>query len=351
MRYLRNTWYVAMWSEALGEGLVPRTILNEPVVLYRAADGGPRALADRCPHRFAPLHRGKRVGADGIQCGYHGLEFDGSGACVRNPHGDGRLPPAKVRVYPAAEKHSIVWIWMGAAARADPALIPDFPMLDSDGGYQLSKRDWIRMDANYELITDNLLDLTHVSFLHEGILGNEDTIPAEMAVKQEGTSVTVCRATPNVRVPGMFDLLFKRDGGRVDMWADMRWDPPGCMLNDAGVTDPGASRAQGTGIFGTHFLTPETNRTTLYHFCAARQNPLPFPAERVEEIRRKLTELRRFAFEEQDAPMIRAQQQALEASGFALKPVLLSIDAGAARYKQVLNRLIAQERDEASRAA
>jgi hypothetical protein len=123
------------------------------------------------------------------------------------------------------------------------------------------------------------------------------------------------------------------------------------MLNDAGVTDPGAPRAKGTGIFGTHFLTPETDRTTLYHFCAARQNPLPFPAERVEEIRQKLTELRRFAFEEQDAPMIRAQQQALEAGGSALKPVLLSIDAGAVRYKQVLNRLIAQERDEASRAA
>src|SRR5689334_18275971 len=117
MQYLRNAWYVAMWGETLADTLVPRTILNEPVVFYRTADGRPVALTDRCPHRFPPLHRGRRIGADRIRCGYHGLEFDRSGACVRNPHGDGRLPPAKVRVYPVVEKHSILWIWMGDAAR------------------------------------------------------------------------------------------------------------------------------------------------------------------------------------------------------------------------------------------
>lgn len=351
MQYLRNTWYVAMWAEALGEGFETRTILNQRIVFYRTADGTPAALLDRCAHRFAPLHRGKRVGDDRIRCGYHGLEFDRTGACVRNPHGDCKLPPASVRAFPVAEKHSILWIWMGDAARADPAAIPDFPMLDPGAGFQLTARDWIRMEANYELITDNLLDLSHVSFLHEGILGNEDTIPAEIKVQQQGTRVTVGRHMKSVRPPGMFDLLFRRDGAPVDMWTDMRWDAPGCMLNDAGITAPGTPRAAGTGIFGTHFLTPETDRTTLYHFCAARQNPLPFPAEIAAGIRETLTEMRRMAFAEQDEPMIRAQQQALEEADFDLKPTLLAIDAGPVRYKQVMKRLIAQERDEATRAA
>lgn len=351
INYLRNAWYVAMWGESLGGGLATRRILDEPIVFFRAADGEPVALFDRCPHRLAPLHRGKRVGEDRIQCGYHGLEFDRSGACVRNPHGDGKVPPASVRAYPAVEKHSIVWIWMGEPARADTSLIPDFPMLDPGAGYALTARDCIRMEANYELITDNLLDLSHVSFLHDGILGNEDTIPAEIKVRSRGRRVVVSRGMNNVRAPGMFDLLFRRDGGRVDMWTDMRWDAPGCMLNDAGVTAPGAPRSAGTGIFGTHFLTPETDSTTLYHFCAARQNPLPFPPHIADEIRGKLTELRRMAFAEQDEPMIRAQQQARDAGGPALKPVLLAIDAGPVRYKQVLDRLIAEERTGSTRAA
>src|SRR6202140_4848505 len=80
--YLRNAWYVAAWSDGLGDGqLVPRTIMDEPIVLYRKADGGVAAIGDRCAHRFAPLSMGKIVHGDRIQCPYHGLEYDGSGAC------------------------------------------------------------------------------------------------------------------------------------------------------------------------------------------------------------------------------------------------------------------------------
>ena len=86
--YLRNAWYVAAWSDDLLDGqLLPRTIMKEPIVLYRKSDGKVVALEDRCPHRFAPLHMGKIVNGDCVQCPYHGLEFDASGACVLNPHG------------------------------------------------------------------------------------------------------------------------------------------------------------------------------------------------------------------------------------------------------------------------
>src|ERR1700761_672315 len=129
--YLRNAWYVAAWSDSLGDGQVlARTIMDEPIVLYRKADGGIAAVEDRCPHRFAPLSMGKVVDGDRIQCPYHGLEFDGSGACVKNPHGTKNIPPrARVKSYPVLEKHKAVWIWMGERP-ADPAKIPDFSVLD-----------------------------------------------------------------------------------------------------------------------------------------------------------------------------------------------------------------------------
>src|ERR1700680_4700045 len=91
--YLRNAWYVAAWSDDLADGqLLARTILKEPVVLYRKQDGNLAALQGRCPHRCAPRSMGKIVKGDCVQCPYHGLEFDSSGACVLNPHGAKNIP-------------------------------------------------------------------------------------------------------------------------------------------------------------------------------------------------------------------------------------------------------------------
>ena len=174
--YLRNAWYVAAWSDNLADGqLLSRTILKEPIVLFRKSDGHIAALQDRCPHRFAPLHMGKIVGGDRVQCPYHGLEFDSSGACVLNPHGTKNIPPrARVRSYPVTEKHKAIWIWMGEQP-PDLAKVPDFSVLDNVPEMHATKRDRITIRANYELIIDNLLDLSHTSYLHDGILGNSDT--------------------------------------------------------------------------------------------------------------------------------------------------------------------------------
>src|SRR5437764_2190067 len=145
--YLRNAWYVAAWSDDLADGqLIGRTILNEPVVLYRTADGSVAALQDRCPHRFAPLHMGKVVRGDRVQCPYHGLEFGPSGACVLNPHGMRNIPSrARVRSYAVTEKHKAIWIWMGDRP-ADPAKVPDFSVLDNVPEMHATKRDRIRSE-------------------------------------------------------------------------------------------------------------------------------------------------------------------------------------------------------------
>src|SRR6266702_6212839 len=123
-KYVLNTWYAAAWSEDIGRTLFARRLLNEPLVFYRKEDGTPCVLHDRCPHRFVPLSMGKLLGDD-VECLYHGLRFDCTGACIDNPNGAGVIPnAAKVRTYPHAERWGLVWIWMGDASRADPALIP-----------------------------------------------------------------------------------------------------------------------------------------------------------------------------------------------------------------------------------
>jgi vanillate O-demethylase monooxygenase subunit len=127
--FLKNCWYVAAWAKDVGRELLGRTYLSESVCLYRKEDGTPVAIGDRCPHRFAPLHLGQLKG-DVVECPYHGLQFDCSGKCSHNPHGDGKIPAAaKVRQYTLAERHSLLWIWMGDPERADAALIPDYSFL------------------------------------------------------------------------------------------------------------------------------------------------------------------------------------------------------------------------------
>ena len=152
--YLLNAWYVAGWSDDFGADMKPLTLLDQPLLFFRDSAGRVRAMSDRCPHRFAPLHLGKRIGDD-VVCAYHALRFDCSGACTHNPHGNGLIPKAaKVRSFPLLEKYGFVWIWMGDAALADPAKLPDFSSLD-DGHPNALAHTYMRMDVNYELIIDN----------------------------------------------------------------------------------------------------------------------------------------------------------------------------------------------------
>ena len=344
--YLRNAWYVAAWSDDLAEGaLLGRTILKEPVVLYRKADGNVVALGDRCPHRFAPLHMGKIVHGDRVQCPYHGLEFDPTGACVLNPHGSRNIPSrARVRSYPVTEKHKAIWIWMGNAP-ADPAAVPGFSVLDNVPERHATKRDRITIRANYELIIDNLLDLSHTSYLHDGILGNADTVESEITVEQEGDDVIVGRHAGGAKAPGLFAILMPATPPRVDKFTRMRWMPPSNLRLVTGICMPGAVPESGTGYHAIHMLTPESDATTHYFFTAVRFNVLTADEALNAQIQEKISTTRRFAFEEQDAPVIEAQQQLIAASLTPVDPIILAIDVGPVRYKQILRKLITAEQD------
>jgi phenylpropionate dioxygenase-like ring-hydroxylating dioxygenase large terminal subunit len=342
--YLRNAWYVAAWSDDLADGqLLSRTILKEPIVLFRKSDGNVAALQDRCPHRFAPLHMGKIVNGDRVQCAYHGLEFNSSGACVLNPHGTKNIPPrARVRSYPVTEKHKAIWIWMSEQS-PDLAKVPDFSVLDNVPEMHATKRDRITIRANYELIIDNLLDLSHTCYLHDGILGNADTVESEITVEQDGDDIVVGRYARNAIAPGLFAILMPSTPERVDKFTRMRWMAPSNLRLLTGICMPGAVPESGTGYHAIHMLTPESDNTSHYFFTAVRFNVLTADDRLNAQIQDKISTTRRFAFEEQDAPVIEAQQEMIDAALTAVDPVILAIDVGPVRYKQILQKLIQAE--------
>jgi phenylpropionate dioxygenase-like ring-hydroxylating dioxygenase large terminal subunit len=342
--YLRNAWYAAAWSDEVGDGgVLGRTIMKEPVVVYREGNGDVSALEDRCPHRFAPLSMGKVLGGNRLQCPYHGLEFDRTGACVFNPHGNKSIPSrARVKSYPAIEKHKVIWVWMGDKA-PDHSKVPDFSVMDNVPELHTTKRDNIMIKANVELIIDNLLDLSHTSFLHEGILGNADTVESEITVEQDGTDIIVGRHATNAEPPGMNKLMWPQSPLRVDKITSIRWMAPSTLRLMTGICEIGADPHSGTGYHAVHILTPETDRTTHYFFTAVRYNVKTTDDALNREIQDKIGKMRRFAFEEQDAPVIEAQQAAIDNAQTAVEPLTLAIDVGPVRYKQVLKKLIAAE--------
>jgi vanillate O-demethylase monooxygenase subunit len=166
--FIKNCWYAAGFPEELGRSLLARTYLGEPVVLYRKRDGKPVALEDRCAHRRLPLSMGRLID-DTLQCGYHGLIYDCAGACVAIP-GQPRISPGTgVRAYPVVDRHAFTRIWMGDPAFADESLIPDYGGLDRPDW--ASSRIQFQVRAHYQLIIDNLLDLSHLAYVHATTTG------------------------------------------------------------------------------------------------------------------------------------------------------------------------------------
>ncbi len=343
-RFLRNAWYVAMWSAHLVPGkMESRTILNEPIVFFRKEDGEVAAITDRCSHRFAPLSLGKLMPGDRIQCIYHGLEFGANGACVKNPHGNCTIPAAAhLKGYTVVERHSLLWIWMGDRA-PDPTTIPDYGCLDNRPELHITQPGYLKVNANYELVVDNLLDLSHTSYVHAGILGTSDTVEAEIKVEQKGDVVAVSRPSKNADTPGILKMMSPPGFERGDQWSTISWYPPSYLILEFGVSKPGEPKEKGTGYFALHLLTPETERTTHYHYSAARWNVLTEGDDKNEEIRKKIFEMRTFAFADQDVPVIEAQQKRMDQARDALKPTLLAIDAGPTRYRRVLDRLLSED--------
>ncbi|OPA90917.1 vanillate monooxygenase [Pseudomonas fluorescens] len=343
MKFLHNAWYAAGWADDVDVGkLVAKTFLNQRVVMFRDSQGAIKGLQDRCPHRFVPLHLGELKG-DTIQCAYHGLVFDCTGACVLNPHGNGAIPKAaRVRRYPMAELYGLIWIWMGDEAKADPQLIGDFSEMDPVRKYV--GKSYLSVNANYVLENDNIMDLSHIEFLHKASLGSSKVSEGKIDVVQVGDTVHSKRSTVGEKLTAALEKMRGIPAGQlVDRWLDVRWNAPASMLLTTGYTFTGRPKEEGRELFVTHLFTPETESTTHYWFGIAFPRSMGLEGEKLAE---QNVQWLIQPFSEEDMPMLEAQQQEIGDRDFwSLNPVLLPSDGGAVRARRVLDRLIKEEQE------
>jgi len=340
--FIRNCWYVAAWdTEIPAEGLFHRTLLNEPVLLYRDTQGRVVALENRCCHRSAPLHIGRQEG-DCVRCLYHGLKFNPSGACVEIP-GQEQIPPKTcIKSYPVVERNRLVWIWMGDPARANPDDIVDYFWHDSPEWRM--KPGYIHYQANYKLIVDNLLDFTHLAWVHPTTLGTDSAASLKPVIERDTTGtgkLTITRWYLNDDDINLHKSVAKFEG-KADRWQIYQWSPPALLRMDTGSAPTGTGAPEGRRVpeavqfRHTSIQTPETETTSHYWFCQARNFDLDD-----EALTEKIYQGVVVAFEE-DRTMIEAQQKIL--SQVPDRPMVsIAADAGLNQGRWLLDRLLKAE--------
>ncbi|HXA36923.1 MAG TPA: aromatic ring-hydroxylating dioxygenase subunit alpha [Steroidobacteraceae bacterium] len=346
MAYLRNAWYVAAMHDELPAGkLLARTYLDEPIVLFRTSNGQPRALADRCPHRFAPLSQGILCdGGNAIQCGYHGLKFDGDGTCVHSPQGPAPKA-ATVKRFVVRERDGLIWLWAGAAADADDSLIPDFSRV-TRAPPEATVRGYLSTGCGYELFVDNILDLTHADFVHRGSLGSGALSRSRPQVADPSArSVRIAWHSSGDAAPPAFDVHLRERNKPTDQWTEVTWMAPSLMLLRVGATLQGEPQESGADSLSLHLGTPESADRTHYWYWTTRT------FARTAADNAMIKPLIEHAFMHEDKPMLEAQQLRIGTADFwNLNPVLLPGDAGAVRVRRKLQSLIESETSAANRA-
>ncbi|HKT72685.1 MAG TPA: aromatic ring-hydroxylating dioxygenase subunit alpha [Steroidobacteraceae bacterium] len=335
-RYLERAWYFAGWTEHLAIGEAKEVVLCErSIAVYRTESGGVAAIANRCPHRFAPLHLG-RVRGEVLECGYHGLQFGREGKCVFNPHTKTAGPnAAAVRAYPAVERYGAIWIWFSQDQVADASLIPDLSVLSSMPKTALNDLPTMKVRGNYELVVDNLFDPTHAEYLHPGTLGGSGELRnREPSLKVDGRTVEVAWFYEGVVAIPVFKN-FVTDTRTYDTWMSTRWYAPGIVCVAGGVMPSGQPRDAGIWSLVYHILMPAEENVTTYDARGTRSFS-------VDDL--KLTAMMdgvfQNAFNNEDKPMIEAQQRMLGGSDFgALKPALFPFDKPAVQVRRALEAL------------
>ncbi|NMN04542.1 MULTISPECIES: aromatic ring-hydroxylating dioxygenase subunit alpha [unclassified Novosphingobium] len=338
MQFLRKAWYMAGWADEIGEAGLARRIAGRPTFLYRLADGNIAALLDRCPHRFAPLSKGTRDG-DRVVCGYHGLAFTPDGHCAHNPFA-ARIPAGSdIPAFAVAERDGIAWVWGDEPSTADPALIPDFGFIP-DTAHSRTVRGYTLMQANYEYGTDNLLDLSHIEFVHKGTFAGQGVIFAgQHSVTVEADTLHSNWWMPDIAPPSVAYGIFPPDA-KVDHWLDMRWNAPASMRLHVGVAPHGAPREAGFEVPQAHILTPADEHSTHYFWSTTRFNDLDDAG-----VDAMLKALFGEAFDLEDKPMIEAAYDNVRGRDFwQEKPLSLGIDQGGTRARRILEKMRAQER-------
>lgn len=338
--FIRNAWYVAAWADEVSEKPLARRICDEPVVLFRDHEGRAAALLDMCCHRGAPLSIGKVV-EQGLQCGYHGLIFDRSGACVHVPGQDRIIERTRVRSFPVVEQDAFLWIWMGDQAKADPATIVPWPF-HADPVNWPHKHTMYPIKASAMLMVDNLMDLTHLGYIHVSTIGGNPMqhVDATMEVERLPLGVRFTRWMLDSVPPPTY---VKAVGfqGRIDRCQRFEFVAPGSVLQWTGATEAGGYRDGDTSSSKLafrlyHALTPETDTSCFYFWSAANGFRQDEP-EATEQFFQQVAA----AFLE-DKTVVEAQQARLSELGEAALVDIVS-DSVRLHMRRVIDKLIAEE--------
>jgi len=338
--YLRNAWYVAAWSSEISRNMTQRTIMEENIVLYRTTCGKVAALEDACCHRKLPLSMGVLI-EDRIQCGYHGMEFDCSGTCVKIPIQDKISPKIKVRSYPIEEKWGLVWIWMGDAEQADTSKI--FPVEHyDDADWGVNRGPMMVVNCDYRYMTDNLLDPEHVSYVHKSSLGNDATVGVPLNVEVGEDRVISSRWMMDCDLAPFF-LPYVQFEGRADRLQHYEVRVPAhAVIKDViAPTGTGAPHGQlHEDVFlldSYNFMTPINKDQCLYFW---------FQVRNFKPTCRNTDELITADFEgafNEDLVILQAVHNGLK---HATTPAFdIASDAANLRYRRILDRAIKAEQE------
>ena len=332
-----NAWYAAAWDVEVKRALLPRTICGQKLVLYRKEDGTPVALADACWHRLVPLSRGHLKG-DEVVCAYHGLVFNPQGRCTHMPSQETINPSACVRAYPIAERHRFLWIWPGDPALADPTKIPDLhwnkdPDWEGDGKL-------IPARCDYRLVLDNLMDLTHETFVHSSSIGNDAVAESPFVTTHGDRTATVTRWMIDIEPPAFWRAQLGKPGN-VDRWQIIRFEAPATIVIDVGVAPTGTGapegdRTQGVNGMVLNTLTPETDKTCHY-FWAFVRNYRRGEQALTTQLREGVSSIFR-----EDEAILEAQQIAIDENPDKVF-YNLNIDSGSMWARRLIDRMIAAE--------
>lgn len=347
--FIRRCWYVAAWSHELAPGeLIARTIINEPLVLYRTQDGEAVALEDRCCHRFAPLSAGRLEGDD-VRCMYHGLKFNRRGTCIEIPGQSCIAPHTRVRAFPVIEQHGWLWVWMGEPALADQTLVP--PVIGPDDPNWILRTGQMDYEAHYLLINDNLTDFTHLSYVHSKSFGASEEFAQRLP--------TISRVPRGIRVQRWLTRSIGDSGTMLDedrttplheaeQWQSYDYLAPGILRMYSGFFPAGTAERLGYRepppdeghAFGENFtsqaVTPLTATTSRYFFAWG-----PRVGEGTPERADLMMKVALIAFAE-DRAIIERQQKIIN-SDPTRRELLTNADLGPTQMRRVIEELIAAE--------
>ncbi len=341
--YPKNCWYVACTPDEIETAPLARTICNEDIAFYRDAEGKVAAVENFCPHRGAPLSLGYLENGE-LVCGYHGLRMGRDGKTISMPKQRvGRFPC--VKSYPVEERYGFIWVWTGDKHLADANDIHHLEWADNPewaygGGL-------FHINCNYQLMIDNLMDLTHETYVHASSIGQKEIDEAPVRTKLEGNQVVTSRFMESVTAPPFWQMALESNGldpkAEVDRWQICRFTPPSHVLIDVGVAlagnggfdAPDNVRAGSTVV---DFITPETD-TSMWYFWGMARNFKPQDNDLTDKIRSG-----QHTIFSEDLEMLERQQENLLKNP-QRELLKLDIDAGGVQARRMIAKLVDAEND------